>query len=69
MLRASMKLENCTIANIYLKYVIYKAAVFILKYGRLTVKILRAYGGCLGTRSRRRTWTAAISRGETLNSL
>ena len=35
----------------------------------LTVKILRAHGGCLGTRSRRRTWTAAISRGEALNSL
>jgi hypothetical protein len=36
---------------------------------QLTVKIVRAYGGCLGTRSRRRTWTAAISRGEALNSL
>jgi hypothetical protein len=35
----------------------------------LTVKIVRASGGCLGTRSRRRTWTAAISRGEALNSL
>ena len=62
-----MELENCTVANIEISN--YKAAVFILKYGRLTVKILRAYGGCLGTRSRRRTWTAAISRGETLNSL
>jgi hypothetical protein len=36
---------------------------------KLTVKMLRADGGCLGTRSRRRTWTAAISRGEALNSL
>jgi hypothetical protein len=29
----------------------------------LTVKIRRAHGGCLGIKSRRRTWTAAISRG------
>ena len=35
----------------------------------LTVKMLRAHGGCLGTRSRGRTWTAAISRGKALNSL
>jgi hypothetical protein len=35
----------------------------------ITVKIVRAYGGCLGTRSRRRAWTAAISRGEPLNGL
>jgi hypothetical protein len=35
----------------------------------LTVKIVRAHGGCLGTRRRRRTWTAAISHGEALNSL
>ena len=26
-------------------------------------KLLRAYGGCLGARSRRRTWKAAISFG------
>ena len=36
---------------------------------QLTVKIVRAHGGCLGTRRRRRTWTAAISHGEALNSL
>ena len=35
---------------------------------QLTVKIVRAHGGCLGTRRRRRTWTAAISHGEALNS-
>jgi hypothetical protein len=29
-----------------------------------TIKIVRAYGGCLGTGSRRRTWQAAISRVE-----
>jgi len=28
------------------------------------VKLLRAYGGCLGTNRRRRTWQAAISLGE-----
>lgn len=28
------------------------------------MKILRAHGGCLGIGSRRRTWQAAISRGE-----
>jgi hypothetical protein len=28
------------------------------------VKMLRAYGGCLGVRRRRRTWKAAISLGE-----
>jgi hypothetical protein len=28
-----------------------------------------AYDGCLGNRSRRRTWAAAISRGEALTSL
>jgi hypothetical protein len=27
-------------------------------------KLVRAYGGCLGARSRRRTWQAAISPGE-----
>jgi hypothetical protein len=27
-------------------------------------KLLRAHGGCLGIRSRRRTWEAAISLGE-----
>src|SRR5215204_5904291 len=35
----------------------------------ITVKIVRAHGGCLGIRSRRRAWTAAISRGEVLNRL
>src|SRR6267154_5655150 len=28
------------------------------------IKLLRAYGGCLGARRRRRTWQAAISLGE-----
>jgi hypothetical protein len=31
----------------------------------LTVKLLRAHGGCLGIRRRRRTWLPAISLGET----
>ena len=31
---------------------------------RLVVKLLRALGGCLGVRRRRRTWLAAISYGE-----
>ena len=35
----------------------------------ITVKIVRAHGGCLGIRSRRRAWTTAISNGEVLNSL
>src|SRR5215831_2815247 len=30
------------------------------------VKLQRAYGGCLGSQRRRRTWTAAISSGEPL---
>ena len=30
------------------------------------VKLLRAYGGCLGIRRRGRTWPAAISLGEPL---
>ena len=34
-----------------------------------TIKRLRAYGGCLGAKSRRRTWTAAISEGEVLTNL
>jgi hypothetical protein len=33
------------------------------------VKLLRAYGGCLGASRRRRTWLAAISFGEPLNRL
>ncbi len=33
---------------------------------RNTVKLRRAYGGCLGSQRRRRTWTAAISFGEPL---
>ena len=33
---------------------------------RLMVKLLRADGGCLGTRRRRRTWKTAISFGELL---
>jgi hypothetical protein len=30
------------------------------------VKLLRAYGGCLGARRRRRAWLAALSFGEPL---
>ena len=37
-----------------------------LVYKRLMVKLLRADGGCLGTRRRRRTWKTAISFGELL---
>ena len=33
---------------------------------RDTVKLLRAYGGCLGVERRRRTWAAAKSFGEPL---
>ena len=44
-------------------------ATRFMKREQLTVKIVRAHGGCLGTRRRRRTWTAAISHGEALNSL
>jgi hypothetical protein len=60
---ASVELENCTKANMGIR-----AAWRLAREAVLTVKIFRAYGGCLGTRSRRRTWTAAISRGEALNS-
>ena len=63
-LPASAELENCTKA----KRVICTDRAFE-RGGQLTVKIVRAHGGCLGTRSRGRTWTAAISRGEALNSL
>ena len=63
-LAAPVKLENCTKA----KWVFAPSGAFA-RETVLTVKILRAHGGCLGTRSRRRTWTAAISRGEALNSL
>jgi len=34
-----------------------------------TIKRLRAHGGCLGAKSRRRTWAAAISPGEVLTNL
>ena len=34
-----------------------------------TIKRLRAHGGCLGAKSRRRTWVAAISPGEVLTDL
>ncbi len=61
-LSASAELENCTKAKRVF-------ATPARERGWLTVKMLRAHGGCLGTRSRRRTWTAAISRGEALNSL
>ena len=30
----------------------------------MVVKLVRALGGCLGVRRRRRTWLAAISHGE-----
>ena len=33
------------------------------------VKFLRAHGGCLGIRSRRRTWESAISLGELITEL
>jgi len=33
------------------------------------IKRQRAHGGCLGARSRRRTWAAAISPGEELTIL
>jgi hypothetical protein len=48
-----------------------KVETELIRFGvwvQLTVKIRRAHGGCLGTRRRRRTWTAAISHGEALNS-
>ena len=49
-------LENCTVdASIKIK-------VFV-------VKLVRAFGGCLGIRSRRRTWEPAISLGELVTEL
>ena len=33
------------------------------------IKLLRAHGGCLGARSRRRAWWTAISLGELSNKL
>ena len=60
----SEELENCTKAKLT-----GNSSHSRFGAGELTVKIVRANGGCLGTRSRRRTWTAAISRGEALNSL
>ena len=33
------------------------------------MKLVRAYGGCLGARSRRRTWMAAKSLGELSSSV
>ena len=33
------------------------------------IKRIRANGGCLGAKSRRRTWAAAISSGEVLTNL
>ena len=38
-------------------------------YEFFTIKRLRAHGGCLGAKSRRRTWAAAISPGEVLTNL
>ncbi len=46
--------------------VLQKRLEFNLVYKRFMVKLLRADGGCLGTRRRRRTWKAAISFGELL---
>lgn len=46
--------------------VLHKRLEFSLVYKRLMVKLLRADGGCLGTRRRRRTWQAAKSFGEPL---
>ena len=40
-----------------------------LQFYEFMVKLLRAYGGCLGARRRRKTWQAAISFGEPLNRL
>jgi hypothetical protein len=34
-----------------------------------SIKRTRAHGGCLGAKSRRRTWAAAISPGEVLTNL
>jgi hypothetical protein len=62
-LRASADLENC----IRQRWVIDGSSASAPEL--LTVKMSRAHGECLGTRRRRRTWTAAISRGEALNSL
>ena len=74
-LTASAKLENCTKAKKKGIYAVRASGCGGAKHRpclrarkELTVKIVRAHGGCLGTRSRRRTWTAAISRGEALNS-
>jgi hypothetical protein len=60
----SPDLENCTVGQINSGIT---DRAFAL--GQITVKIIRAHGGCLGTRSRRRAWTTAISHGEVLNDL
>ena len=68
-----MDLENCTRPIIEIRLCGFRGYLIIDPHtyvsGSLTVKIVRVYGGCLGTKSRRRTWTAAISRGKALNSL
>src|SRR3954471_20857810 len=38
-------------------------------YEFFRIKRTRAHGGCLGAKSRRRTWAAAISPGEVLTNL
>ena len=40
-----------------------------LRLNNLVAKLLRANGGCLGVKCRRKTWKAAISFGEGLNTL
>ena len=80
---ASVDLENCTRAKALPMWECFRVSSIDIggdarvrsrahaRFAReqLTVKIVRAHGGCLGTRRRRRTWTAAISHGEVLNNL
>ena len=69
----SPDLENCIVGQTKKrKITVFAGAESIGQragFRTITVKIVRAHGGCLGIRSRRRAWTAAISRGEVLNSL
>ena len=62
------KLDHLMKVNSFTQVKYVRIKVFKLICG-IVAKLLRANGGCLGVKCRRKTWKAAISFGEELNIL
>ena len=66
MYRIQLNVSNTICAELELTKILSKAKMLRINQSnrRLKIKLQRAYGGCLGTKRRRRTWPTAKSHGE-----